>query len=43
MWLFNRLLLFIDWKLSISTPLNMFEMREMYRDVTDTFYWVALP
>lgn len=36
--------LFIDWEAQYQcTILHIRKMREMYRDVTDTFYWVALP
>ncbi|EGM1627622.1 DUF3440 domain-containing protein [Salmonella enterica] len=36
--------LFIDWEAQYQcTILHIQNMREIYRDVTDTFYWVALP
>ncbi|EHF4109449.1 phosphoadenosine phosphosulfate reductase family protein, partial [Salmonella enterica subsp. enterica serovar Newport] len=36
--------LFIDWEAQYQcTIVHVQKMREMYRDVTDTFYWVALP
>ncbi len=36
--------LFIDWEAQYQCTIEHIQkMREMYRDVTDTFYWVALP
>ena len=36
--------LFIDWEAQYQcTIAHILKMREMYRDVTETFYWVALP
>lgn len=36
--------LFIDWEAQYQCTIeHVQKMREMYRDVTDTFYWVALP
>lgn len=36
--------LFIDWEAQYQcTIAHIQNMREMYQDVTDTFYWVALP
>ncbi|ETD64858.1 phosphoadenosine phosphosulfate reductase family protein, partial [Escherichia coli] len=36
--------LFIDWEAQYQCTIeHILKMREMYRDVTDTFYWVALP
>ncbi|EMS0090348.1 hypothetical protein AT483_25895, partial [Escherichia coli] len=36
--------LFIDWEAQYQcTIAHIQKMRKMYRDVTDTFYWVALP
>ncbi|MBB7067868.1 phosphoadenosine phosphosulfate reductase domain-containing protein, partial [Escherichia coli] len=36
--------LFIDWEAQYQcTIAHILKMREMYLDVTDTFYWVALP
>ena len=35
--------LFIDWEAQYQCTIeHVQKMREMYRDVTDTFYWVAL-
>lgn len=36
--------LFIDWEAQYQCTIEHIQkMREMYRDVTETFYWVALP
>ncbi len=36
--------LFIDWEAQYQRTIEHIQkMREMYRDVTDIFYWVALP
>ena len=36
--------LFIDWEAQYQcTIAHILKMREMYRDVTESFYWVALP
>ncbi|WP_157948587.1 phosphoadenosine phosphosulfate reductase family protein, partial [Escherichia coli] len=36
--------LFIDWEAQYQCTIEHIQkMREMYRNVTDTFYWVALP
>ncbi|WP_136752702.1 phosphoadenosine phosphosulfate reductase [Escherichia coli] len=36
--------LFIDWEAQYQCTIEHIQkIREMYRDVTDTFYWVALP
>ena len=40
----NFSVLFIDWEAQYQCTIeHVQKMREMYRDVTDTFYWVALP
>ncbi|EHN96199.1 phosphoadenosine phosphosulfate reductase [Escherichia coli] len=36
--------LFIDWEAQYASTIQHVEkMRDLYRDVTETFYWVALP
>ncbi len=36
--------LFIDWEAQYQCTIEHIQkMREMYHDVTETFYWVALP
>ncbi|EPD6563740.1 phosphoadenosine phosphosulfate reductase family protein, partial [Escherichia coli] len=36
--------LFIDWEAQYQCTIDHIQkMRMMYQDVTDTFYWVALP
>ncbi len=36
--------LFIDWEAQYRCTIEHIQkMREMYHDVTETFYWVALP
>ncbi|EFH3425741.1 phosphoadenosine phosphosulfate reductase family protein, partial [Escherichia coli] len=36
--------LFIDWEAQYQCTIqHVLNMRELYRDVVDTFYWVALP
>ncbi|WP_181947767.1 phosphoadenosine phosphosulfate reductase domain-containing protein, partial [Klebsiella pneumoniae] len=36
--------LFIDWEAQYQCTIeHVQKMREMYRDMTDIFYWVALP
>ncbi len=40
----NFSVLFIDWEAQYQCTIeHVQKMREMYRDVTETFYWVALP